>query len=97
MKEKDFREQINQAIDGTAEMTAHVVTRCLLRSFTLEEAIEAVEEASHHVGEAGGEEATERTEGGDPYGPEIVNVTAAIVRGIRKGHKDNLEKDVYGT
>lgn len=95
MKEKEFQERINQVIDRTAEMTAHIVTRCLLRSFTLEEAIEAVEEAARHVAEAGGDEATERTKEGDSYGTEVVNVTAAIVRGIRLGHKDNLESDVY--
>lgn len=92
----DISDEVNRVIDRTAEMTAHMVTQCLLRSFTLEEAIAAVEEASQHVGEAGGEEATEREQEGDPYALEIINVTAAIVRGIRRGHKDNLERDAYG-
>ena len=55
-----------ETIDRTAEMTAHIVTRCLLRSFTLEEAIEAVEEAAHHVSEAGADEVEERIENKDP-------------------------------
>jgi len=86
-----------ETIDRTAEMTAHIVTRCLLRSFTLEEAIEAVEEAAHHVSEAGADEVEERIENKDPMALDVVNATAAIIRGIRQGHKENLDHDVYGT